>query len=200
MSKQTGLPLVAAGDVHYHSPARQPLHEVLTATRLGTTVDRLAEHRFSNAQRHLRPIDQIAAAFAAAPDAIRRTQEIADQCTFSLDDLRYEYPEELAAEGFTPTEYLAYLAWKGARKRYPNGIPPKVRELLEHELALIEELKYEAYFLTVWDLVRFARRREILCQGRGSAANSAREGRQRRLSANHARAKRGSADRRRPGR
>jgi len=159
--------------VHYHSPARQPLHEVLTATRLGTTVDRLAEHRFPNAQRHLRPIDQIAAAFAAAPDAIRRTREIAEQCTFSLDELRYEYPEELAAEGFTPTEYLAYLAWKGARKRYPNGIPPKVHELLEHELALIEELKYEAYFLTVWDLVKFARQRGILCQGRGSAANSA---------------------------
>jgi error-prone DNA polymerase len=173
LSRQTGLPLVAAGDVHYHSPARQPLHEVLTATRLGTTVDRLEEHRFANAQRHLRPIEEIAAAFARVPDAIRRTQEIADRSSFSLDELRYEYPEELAAEGFTPSEYLEYLAWQGARKRYPNGIPPKVRELLEYELALIKELKYEAYFLTVWDLVRFARRREILCQGRGSAANSA---------------------------
>jgi error-prone DNA polymerase len=173
LSKETGLPLVAAGDVHYHAPARQPLHEVLTATRLGTTVDRLAEHRFANAQRHLRPVDQIAAAFAAAPEAIRRTQEIADRCSFSLDELKYEYPEELAGEGFTPSEYLVYLAWKGARKRYPSGIPPKVRELLEHELKLIEELRYEAYFLTVWDLVRFARQRGILCQGRGSAANSA---------------------------
>jgi error-prone DNA polymerase len=173
LSRETGLPLAAAGDVHYHSPARQPLHEVLTATRLGTTVDRLAEHRFANAQRHLRPVEQIAAAFAAASEAVHRTQEIADRCTFSLDELKYEYPEELAAAGFTPSDYLAYLAWKGARKRYPNGIGPKVRELLEHELALIEELRYEAYFLTVWDLVRFARQRGILCQGRGSAANSA---------------------------
>ena len=173
LSKAARLPLVAAGDVHYHSPARQPLHEVLTATRLGTTVDRLDEHRFANAQRHLRPLDEIAAAFARVPEAIRRTQQIADRCSFSLDELRYEYPEELAAEGFTPSEYLTYLAWKGARKRYPNGIPQKVRQLLEHELKLIEELKYEAYFLTVWDLVRYARRREILCQGRGSAANSA---------------------------
>jgi error-prone DNA polymerase len=172
LSQQTGLPLVAAGDVHYHSPARQPLHEVLTATRLGTTVDRLFEHRFSNAQRHLRPIDEIAAMFARVPEAIHRTQEIADRCTFSLDELRYEYPEELAREGFTPLEFLTYLAWKGARKRYPNGVPPKVHQLIEHELKLIAELRYEAYFLTVWDLVRFARSRGILCQGRGSAANS----------------------------
>ncbi|HEX5104223.1 MAG TPA: DNA polymerase III subunit alpha, partial [Pirellulaceae bacterium] len=173
LSQQTGLPLVAAGDVHYHSPARQPLHEVLTATRLGTTVDRLFEHRFSNAQRHLRPTSEIAAMFARVPEALARTQEIADQCIFSLDELRYEYPEELAREGFTPLEFLTYLAWKGARKRYPSGIPAKVAQLIEHELKLIEELRYEAYFLTVWDLVRFARSRGILCQGRGSAANSA---------------------------
>jgi error-prone DNA polymerase len=173
LSKQSGLPLVAAGDVHYHSPERQPLWEVLTATRLGTTVDKLAEHRFANAQRHLRPLEEIATLYARVPGAIERTLEIAEQCTFSLDELRYEYPEELAAEGFAPMEYLAYLAWKGARKRYPSGVPNKVRRLIEHELELIKELRYEAYFLTVWDLVRFARSRDILCQGRGSAANSA---------------------------
>jgi error-prone DNA polymerase len=173
LSQETGLPLVAAGDVHYHTPARQPLWEVLTGTRLGTTVAALAEQRFANAQRHLRPLADIAALYARAPGAISRTLEIAERCTFSLDELRYEYPEELASEGFTPMEYLTYLAWKGARQRYPSGVPAKVRRLIDHELTLIEELRYEAYFLTVWDLVRFARERGILCQGRGSAANSA---------------------------
>jgi error-prone DNA polymerase len=173
LSQQAGLPLVAAGDVHYHTPARQPLFEVLTATRLGTTVDRLGEHRFANAQRHLRPIDEIAALFSQIPEAVENTLEIAQQCTFSLDELKYEYPIELAPAGFTPSEYLAHLAWEGAHQRYPQGIPDKVRRLVERELALIEELRYEAYFLTVWDLVRFARSQGILCQGRGSAANSA---------------------------
>ena len=173
LSRKTGLPLVAAGDVHYHSPARQPLWEMLTATRLGTTIDRLAEHRFANAQRHLRPIDEIRTLFAAAPEALARTLEIAERCTFSLDELKYEYPEEFSQEGFTPLEYLEYLTWQGARRRYPSGVPLKVRQLLDHELTLIKELRYEAYFLTVWDLVRFARSRGILCQGRGSAANSA---------------------------
>src|SRR5436190_1094168 len=173
LSKQTGLPLVAAGDVHYHSPARQPLFEVLTATRLGTTVDRLAEHRFANAQRHLRTLDEITALYALAPDALQRTLEIADRCKFSLDELKYEYPIELTPPGLTPSEYLASLAWEGAHKRYPQGIPDKVRQLVERELVLIQELHYEAYFLTVWDLVQFARLRGILCQGRGSAANSA---------------------------
>src|SRR5436190_23556545 len=173
LSKQTGLPLVAAGDVHYHSPARQPLFEVLTATRLGTTVYRLAEHRFANAQRHLRTLDEITALYALAPDALQRTLEIADRCKFSLDELKYEYPIELTPPGLTPSEYLASLAWEGAHKRYPQGIPDKVRQLVERELVLIQELHYEAYFLTVWDLVQFARLRGILCQGRGSAANSA---------------------------
>jgi error-prone DNA polymerase len=173
LSRQTGLPLVAAGNVHYHSPARQPLFEVLSATRLGTTVDRLAEHRFPNAERHMRSLETIATLFSHVPEAIERTLEIADQCTFSLDELRYEYPEELVPPGFSSSEYLAHLTWEGARHRYPGGIPDKVRRLVEHELQLIHELKYEPYFLTVWDLVRFARSREILCQGRGSAANSA---------------------------
>ncbi len=172
LSKRSRLPLVAAGDVHYHSPARQPLHEVQTATRLGTTVDQLAEHRFANAQRHLRPIEEIAVLFASVPDAIRRTWEIAERCTFSLDELRYEYPEELVPAGYTASDYLTQLTWEGARHRYPDGVPDKVCKLIEHELGLIGQLKYEAYFLTVWDLVRFARSQGILCQGRGSAANS----------------------------
>ncbi|OHB85063.1 MAG: hypothetical protein A2V98_25690 [Planctomycetes bacterium RBG_16_64_12] len=149
------------------------MHDVLVAVRHGTTVDEARGHLFSNAERHLKTPEEMAAAFARAPEAVRRTVEIADCCTFSLDELRYEYPEELAPRGEKPIEYLTRLAWAGARKRYPEGIPEKVRRLLEHELRLIEELRYEAYFLTVWDLVWFARRRGILCQGRGSAANSA---------------------------
>ena len=173
LSRQTRIPLAAAGDVHYHAPQRAALHDVLTAIRHGRTVAAATEHLFPNAERHLKSPAEMIALFAEAPDALRRTLEIADRCTFSLDELRYEYPEELAPAGFTPGEYLARLTWAGARRRYPRGVPEKVRNLLEHELQLIGELRYEAYFLTVWDLVRFARRRGILCQGRGSAANSA---------------------------
>jgi error-prone DNA polymerase len=173
LSQQSRVPLVAAGDVHYHSPARQPLHEVLTATRLGTPVDRLAEHRFVNAQRHLRSLDEIARMFHRMPEAVRRTVEIANRCPFNLTELKYEYPEELVPQGLTASDYLARLTWQGADERYPGGVPDKVRQLIEHELRLIAELRYEAYFLTVYDLVRFARSQQILCQGRGSAANSA---------------------------
>jgi len=173
LSRRSGIPLAAAGDVHFHVPERQALCDVLTAIRFGCTVDEAREHLFPNAGRHLKPPEEMAALFAEAPDAMRRTLEITERCTFSLDELRYEYPEELASPGMTPIEHLTKLTWDGARQRYPGGVPEKVRRLIEHELALIGELRYEAYFLTVWDLVRFAREREILCQGRGSAANSA---------------------------
>ena len=168
-----GVPLVAAGDVHFHVPQRQALSDVLTAVRHGCTVAAAGELLFPNAQRYLRSPQEIAAIFARYPQAVERTLEIARQTTFSLDELRYEYPAELAPAGQTPMEYLTRLAWEGARNRYPAGVPDKVRGLVEHELQLIEELHYEAYFLTVWDLVAFARKRGILCQGRGSAANSA---------------------------
>ena len=141
--------------------------------RHGCTVAAAGELLFPNAQRYLRSPQEMAVLFARYPEALERTLEIARQATFSLDELRYEYPEELAPAGQTPMEYLTRLAWEGARNRYPDGVPDKVRGLIEHELQLIEELHYEAYFLTVWDLVVFARSRGILCQGRGSAANSA---------------------------
>ena len=173
ISRQTGIPLAAAGDVHYHSPQRAALHDVLTAVRHNCTVAEATARLFANAERHLKSPEEMAILFADAPQALRRTIEIAERCTFSLDELRYEYPEELAPPGMTPHEYLAKLAWAGAKQRWPHGVPQKVRGLLEHELQLIAELHYEAYFLTVWDLVQFARRRGILCQGRGSAANSA---------------------------
>jgi error-prone DNA polymerase len=172
LSRKSQIPLVASGDVHYHRANRQPLHDVLTAIRLGTTVDQLEQHRLANAQRYLRPKGEIVRQWSQCPEALERSVEIARQCQFSLDELRFEYPEELAPMGRTPMEHLKDLTWAGAQERYPEGLPESVRGLVEHELELIEDLKYEAYFLTVWDLVRYARSRKILCQGRGSAANS----------------------------
>ncbi len=173
LSRLTRVPLVAAGDVHFHARSRLALKDVLTATRLGLSVAEAGEQLFPNAERYLKPLEALATRFARLPAALARTMEIAQRSTFSLSELRYEYPEELAPAGETPLEYLTRLAWAGARRRYPAGVPAKVRGLVEHELELIGRLHYEAYFLTVFDLVRFARRRGILCQGRGSAANSA---------------------------
>ncbi|MSR56262.1 MAG: error-prone DNA polymerase [Planctomycetaceae bacterium] len=173
LSRQARVPLVASNDVYYHIPQRRFLQDVLSAIRQGCTVAELGERVFSNGERHLKSSAQMAELFADCPEAIARTIEIADRCRFSLDELRYDYPEELSPPGTTPFEHLTRLTWAGARARYPAGIPDKVRTLIEHELTLIENLRYEAYFLTVWDLVRFARSRDILCQGRGSAANSA---------------------------
>ncbi len=172
-ARAAGVPLVAAGDVHYHDSRRRYLQDVLTAIRLKKTVAELGSYRFPNSERRLRPLDEIVAIYAGCESAVCRTAEVADRCSFSLDELRYEYPEELCPQGETPDSYLARLARAGAEERYPAGVPAKVSQLIEGELALIEELKYAAYFLTVWDLVRFARDRGILCQGRGSAANSA---------------------------
>jgi error-prone DNA polymerase len=173
LSKQSGLPLVASGDVLYHNRSRLPLHDVLTAIKHRTTVDSAGELLLPNAQRHLKPISEYSSAFSKIPDALERTSEIAARCDFCLSQLRYEYPEELAPDGQKPIEYLQELTRLGAKNRYPDGVPAKVQTQIRHELKLIDELRYEAYFLTVWDLVRFARNRGILCQGRGSAANSA---------------------------
>jgi error-prone DNA polymerase len=167
------VPMIVAGDVHYHHPRRRYLQDVLTAIRLKTTVSELGAARFPNGERSLRPLEDILQVFSPCSDAVRRTGEVADRCTFSLDELRYSYPEELCPAGETPLSYLTRLTWAGARERYPAGVPTKVSDLVHRELAIIQELNYSAYFLTVWDLVRFAREKEILCQGRGSAANSA---------------------------
>ncbi|MCH7728590.1 MAG: PHP domain-containing protein, partial [Planctomycetes bacterium] len=172
LSKQSRVPLAAAGDVHYHVPQRMALQHVLTAIRHRTTVTALGDKLLPNAQRHLRSLEDIRTVFTNAADAVERTIEIADRCTFSLDELRYEYPVELAPAGETPVQYLRRLAWEGANKRYQHAVPEKVTHQLQHELSLIEELHYEAFFLTVHDLVKFARSQDILCQGRGSAANS----------------------------
>ena len=171
-TQQAAIPLVAANDVHCHARERQQLQDVLTAIRHGCTVAELGERRFPNAERHLQSATEMSALFADCPDAVARTIEVSDRCNFSLDELRYEYPEELCPRGLTPIQHLINLTWRGAKERYPRGVPGKVRGLIEHELKLIDELHYAAYFLSVWDLVRFARERGIQCQGRGSAANS----------------------------
>jgi error-prone DNA polymerase len=171
-AQQARVPLVAANDVHYHVPRRQFLQDVLTAIRLRRPVARLAAAILPNGERYLKSPRQMAELFASCPAAVTRTLEVASRCSFSLDELKYEYPDELCPAGTTPMEYLVRLTWQGAHGRYPGGIPARVRSLIEHELRLIEDLRYEAYFLTVRDLVHFARSRNILCQGRGSAANS----------------------------
>jgi error-prone DNA polymerase len=166
-------PLVATGDVLYHVPERRPLQDVLTCIREHTTIDQAGFRLTANAERHLKPPAEMARLFRHYPEALARTLEIADACRFSLDELRYDYPIDPPPEGLTVQEHLARLTWEGAAWRYPEGMPAKVEKLLEHELELIEELDYAPYFLTVHDLVRFARSKGILCQGRGSAANSA---------------------------
>jgi error-prone DNA polymerase len=173
LTQRLNVPLVAANAVHCHVAERQRLQDVLAAIRHGCSVAELGERRFSNSERHLKSAAEMAKLFVESPEAIARTLEIADRCHFSLDELRYDYPEELCPPGLTPIQHLTNLTWQGAKNRYPRGVPDKIRHLVEHELTLIGELHYAPYFLTVWDLVRFARSRDILCQGRGSAANSA---------------------------
>ena len=221
IGEATGLPLIATNDVLYHLPERRPLQDVLTCIREGCTITEAGYRLAANAERHLKLPEEMARLFRGHEDAVERSLEIAERCRFSLDELRYEYPEEPVPEGMTPQQRLAELTWQGAAERFrcapfetaasrppqdedliqcirglphaeerPQGasrsthyrtaaaafdissIPDKVRNLIEHELQLIERLDYARYFLTVHDIVRFARQRGILCQGRGSAANS----------------------------
>ncbi len=171
LSLACGLPLVAAGDVHMHVRSRRPLQDMLTAARLNTTVAAAKHVLYPNAERHLRLRMRLAQIYP--PELLAETVRIAERCDFSLDSLRYEYPQELVPSGHTPASYLRGLTEEGLQARFPRGTPDHVHKLIEHELALIAELNYEPYFLTVHDIVRFARSRNILCQGRGSAANSA---------------------------
>jgi error-prone DNA polymerase len=171
VAKNLGLPVVATGDVCMHVRSRKPLQDTLTAIRL---VKPIAECRFDmapNAEQHLRARVRLANLYP--PAALAQTIAIANHCTFSLDELRYEYPDELVPEGFTAPDYLRQETYIGAHRRFPDGIPANVQSQIEYELSLIAEMQYEPYFLTVYDIVRFARGQRILCQGRGSAANSA---------------------------
>ncbi len=175
-----GSPLVAVNDVFYHAAERRPLADVLTCVREKCTLREAGLRLTVNAERHLKPASEMARLFANFPDAIARTIEIAQACCFSLGELKYEYPDEPVPEGKTAQEHLEDLTWAGARERYsldryPEGIPADVQNRLHDELKLIAKLDYARYFLTVYDVVAFARNqeKEILCQGRGSAANSA---------------------------
>ncbi|WP_312306712.1 error-prone DNA polymerase [Pulveribacter sp.] len=165
------LPLVAAGDVQLHARSRKPLHDVMTAVRLGRSVAECGRELAAHAERRLRPRSQLAGIYP--PALLAATLEVARRCNFSLHEIRYRYPRESVLPGMTAAQTLAWLTEEGARSRYPTGVPEKVRETIARELALIEECGYEMYFLTVHDIVRYARSEGILCQGRGSAANSA---------------------------
>ena len=167
-------PLVATNDVLYHAPARRPLQDVLTCIREHCTIDEAGFRLERNAERHLKSPREMARLLRGHEEAIARSAALAEECRFSLDELSYDYPEESAGESATPQEELERLAWLGAEKRFSEGVGARTREMIAHELRLINELNYAAYFLTVHDIVRFARAQEppILCQGRGSAANS----------------------------
>jgi error-prone DNA polymerase len=173
LADRLGTPLVATNDVHYHAPERRVLQDVVTCIREHCTIDAAGFRLAANAERHLKSAAEMTRLFRRYPEAVARTAAIAERCRFSLDELRYEYPVDPVPEGRTPQEELVRLAWEGARRHYPNGVPEKVHAAVVRELALIAELDYAPYFLTVHDIVRFARKKGILCQGRGSAANSA---------------------------
>lgn len=173
LAARIGVPTVVTNDVLFHEPGRRILQDVVTAIRHNVTVDALGARRERHADRYLKPPAEMHRLFARWPEALARTREIADRCRFSLDELRYQYPEERDDQALTPQETLERLTWEGAAHRYPEGVPEEVTAALEHELALIGKLDYAPYFLTVNSIVRFARSRGILCQGRGSAANSA---------------------------
>ncbi len=171
LGNRLGLPCVAAGDVHMHRRSRRAVQDVLTAIRLNAPLATLGYELYPNGERHLRSLERLRALYP--PPLLEATLEIAARCRFSLDELRYEYPQEIVPPGATPASHLRALTYAGAAVRWPGGVPEGVRSTLEHELALIAELSFEPFFLTVHDVVRHARSRGILCQGRGSAANSA---------------------------
>ena len=173
LAERCGAPMVATNDVLYHGPERRPLQDVLTCIRETCTIHEAGLRLAANAERHLKPPDEMARLFARFPGAIERSTEIAERVNFDLSQLRYEYPDEPVPRGKTAIQHLRDLAWAGAAWRYPDGVPELVSKLVAHELELIEKLDYPNYFLTVHDIVKHARDDlGILCQGRGSAANS----------------------------
>ncbi len=173
LAARTKIPLVATDAVLYHAAHRRPLQDVLTCVREKCTINNAGFHLQANAERHLKPAYEMARLFKGHEAALERSIEIADACSFSLDELKYEYPDEPVPEGKSPQSHLEDLTWEGAEWRFPDGISNQVRDTLRKELTLIAELNYAPYFLTVHDIVRYARGIGILCQGRGSAANSA---------------------------
>ena len=168
-----GVPLLATNEVLYHHPSRRPLQDVITCIREKTTIDAIGKRLEANAERHLKPAEEMARLFRDVPEAIAETMRFAGRIAFSLDQLKYQYPDEPVPPGKTAQRHLEDLTWQGAHRRFPIRISPKTKKVLHKELRLIRKLKYAHYFLTVHDIVRYARSQKILCQGRGSAANSA---------------------------
>ena len=173
MARTARVPLIAINDVLYHTPERRALQDVVTCIREHVTLDTAGKRLEANAERHLKSPDEMARLFRETPDAIDETLRFAEKISFTLDQLKYNYPSEPVPPGKSPQQHLEDLTWEGAARRYPSGVPEKVRETLKKELALIRTLDLPHYFLTVHDIVRIAGEKKILCQGRGSAANSA---------------------------
>jgi error-prone DNA polymerase len=173
LARELEVPLLAHNDVHTHLRERQPLHDVMTAIRCGTTVAKAGTLLFPNAERTLKSPGELRELFADMPEAVGRTLELADSCHFTMDQLKYQFSEEELPPGHTPQSFLVELVQQGLIVRYPSGVPEAVHRQLAREFELIGKLEYAGYFLALWDIVRFARSRGILCQGRGSAANSA---------------------------
>lgn len=172
LSEALGIKLVATNDVHYHHPDRRQLQDVLTCIREKCTIQSAGFRLYQNAERYLKDEEEMKRLFNQYPQALEAAAAIADACRFSLDSLNYIYPEEITSGGKTPQEELVKLTWEGAHEKFQDGIPENIREQIEYELEFMEKKNYASYFLTVYDFVRFARSRDILCQGRGSAANS----------------------------
>ncbi|KKB76980.1 DNA polymerase [Devosia soli] len=173
LAAEMGVATVVTNDVLFHEPGRRILQDVVTCIRNRTTIDDVGFDRERHADRYLKPPQEMMRLFPRYQDAVARTIEVMSRCRFSLDELKYQYPKEVNVPGLTPQQALERLTWAGAERRYPEGLPDKVTETLRHELNLIEQLGYAPYFLTVNAIVEFARSQDILCQGRGSAANSA---------------------------
>lgn len=171
-ANRSGTPLLATGDIVYHQPGRRVLADVVTCIREHKRIEEAGYLLTANAERFIKPPTEMLRLFSACPEAVSNSAAIREACNFSLDELRYNYPHEPVPPGKTPQQHLADLSYKGARRRYPDGLPEKVSVILKRELELVEELGYAPYFLTVHDIVTFAKNRDILCQGRGSAANS----------------------------
>ena len=173
LSKATGIPLLATNDPLYATPEQRPLHDILTCIAEKTTIARAGRLLAANAERHLKAPKEMARLFRDHPQALAESQTLLRRIDFSLDELSYHYPEEPVPEGWTPQGWLEHLAWSAAHARHGDSLPERLRSKVEEELRLIKKMEYAPYFLTVHDIVKYAQDQKILCQGRGSAANSA---------------------------
>ena len=173
LSRATGIPLLATNDPLYATPEQRPLHDILACVAEKTTIAKAGRLLAANAERYLKPPQEMARLFRDHPEAIAETQTLLGLVTFSLDELSYHYPEEPVPKGWTPQDWLEHLTWSAAHARHGATLPERLRVKVEEELRLIAKMDYAPYFLTVHDIVKWARDQDILCQGRGSAANSA---------------------------